>query len=394
MKPKVSVIVPIFNVERYLPECIESILNQTEKNLEIICINDGSTDNSLAILQSYADKDSRIHIIDKQNAGYGAAMNDGINCAHGEYIGIVESDDYILPAMYETLYQAAEQFNYPQIVKSDFARFIGEGEDRTFQSVVLSENEAYYNQVTHPSKDSEMLRANGINPPGIYRKDFIDEYGIRFNETPGASYQDNGFWFQLFVFAENAVFLKDQLYMVRRDNPNSSVKNKAKVYASCGEYDYIRNILLEKKPSCPNALEMCAFIRFGNYLWTISRIAPEFRREFIYRFHTDFKFLRDNNELLQDLYSPGEWSTVNWIINDPEEYYFAKWHDFKSPKLDHNPIKTLENELEKRDAQHTKDLGDLEKCRQRVKDLESCRSYRVGRAVTSVPRAIKRMLKK
>ena len=88
--PKVSVVVPVCNVETYLEECLQSLENQTLKEIEFICVNDGSTDNSLSILKTFAQKDERFKIIDKDNAGYGHAMNLGMDMARGIYIGIVE----------------------------------------------------------------------------------------------------------------------------------------------------------------------------------------------------------------------------------------------------------------------------------------------------------------
>ena len=99
-RPKVSVLVPVYNVEKYVGMCLDSLLCQTLKDMEIICIDDGSTDNSSAILAEYAKRDSRIIIITKENTGYGASMNLGLSRAKGEYIGIVESDDYALPEMF------------------------------------------------------------------------------------------------------------------------------------------------------------------------------------------------------------------------------------------------------------------------------------------------------
>ena len=94
-QPLISIIIPVYNVEQYLDECMKSLINQTLKDIEIICINDGSTDNSLEILKGYAEKDDRIKIIDKENGGYGIAMNMGLKAATGEYIGILEPDDYV-----------------------------------------------------------------------------------------------------------------------------------------------------------------------------------------------------------------------------------------------------------------------------------------------------------
>jgi len=107
--PNISIILPIYNVDSYLRECLDSIINQTLKDIEIICVNDDLKDNSLSIMQEHAEKDSRIKIISKPNSGYGHTMNVGIDAATGKYIGIVEPDDYVQLDMYETLYNLAEK---------------------------------------------------------------------------------------------------------------------------------------------------------------------------------------------------------------------------------------------------------------------------------------------
>jgi len=118
-KPRVSIIIPVFNVENYLKECLDSVVNQTLKDIEIICVNDGSTDGSLSILEEYKEKDERIKVISKLNGGYGHTMNVGMDAATGEYIGIVEPDDYIEPDMYEILYIEAVE-NDVDFIKADF----------------------------------------------------------------------------------------------------------------------------------------------------------------------------------------------------------------------------------------------------------------------------------
>ena len=105
---KVSIIVPVYNVEKYLRQCVDSIVNQSLKEIEIICINDGSTDNSLQILEGYAQRDKRIKIINKRNEGLSTARNTGMEYATGEYIGFVDSDDFINEKMYENLYKNAK----------------------------------------------------------------------------------------------------------------------------------------------------------------------------------------------------------------------------------------------------------------------------------------------
>lgn len=102
MQPLISVIIPVYNVEKYLARCLDSVIGQTYKNLELICVNDGSTDNSLAILQDYAAIDARIKIINRKNGGLSAARNSGMACATGEFITFVDSDDTIASNCYES----------------------------------------------------------------------------------------------------------------------------------------------------------------------------------------------------------------------------------------------------------------------------------------------------
>ena len=108
---KISIIVPVYNVEKYLERCLDSLINQTLKDIEIICINDGSTDNSSEILKEYAKKDSRIIIINQNNQGISVARNNGMNKAKGKYIGFVDSDDWVDLDFFEKLYKAAEKHN-------------------------------------------------------------------------------------------------------------------------------------------------------------------------------------------------------------------------------------------------------------------------------------------
>ena len=114
--PVLSLLVPIYNVERYLRECLDSAVAQTLEDIEIICINDGSTDNSPAIIREYMERDARVKMIDKANSGYGDSMNRGLEMARGKYVGILESDDFMAPDALEKLVAAAERFN------TDFAK--------------------------------------------------------------------------------------------------------------------------------------------------------------------------------------------------------------------------------------------------------------------------------
>lgn len=322
MSRSVSIIVPVYNSSDYLDECLSSVRNQTLQDLEIICINDGSTDNSLDILKKHAFEDDRILIINKANAGYGAAINDGLTASTGEYIGIVESDDYILPDMYRRYYELAKEHDL-DFVKSDFKRFWGDGDNRTFEDRILGDSEAYYNKVLNPSNNTELLRLNNLSQPGVYRRSFLNKKGIRLNESPGASYQDNGFWFQVFTLASSAMFLHDPHYMLRRDNPNSSVFSTEKVFCACEEYDFIRQKLIDLDRI--ERLGACAYYRFCNYEFTCGRIAEQRLPQFFERYAEDFLLLANKGELDRSFFSPSEWTRLQSIMGAGKQFYLTHW---------------------------------------------------------------------
>lgn len=125
--PKISVLVPVYNVEAYLDQCMQSLLAQTFLDMEIICVDDGSTDNSARILDHYAASDERIRILRKENTGYGNSMNVALDHAVGEYVAILESDDFAEPDMLQRLYETAAARDI-DVVKADYYNYRN-GED-------------------------------------------------------------------------------------------------------------------------------------------------------------------------------------------------------------------------------------------------------------------------
>ena len=190
--PKVSIIIPTYNVEDYLRECMESVVRQTLHDIEIICINDGSTDGSLKILQEYAQKDSRIVLVDKMNEGYGVGMNIGLDKATGEYVGIVEPDDFVPLSMYEDLYKVAKE-NDLDFVKADFYRFTRNSATGDMHLIYnhLDSEGTDYNQVIDPFEKPYITKFIMNTWSGIYRREFLEKHHIRHNTTPGASFQED-----------------------------------------------------------------------------------------------------------------------------------------------------------------------------------------------------------
>lgn len=288
--PKVSVIMPSFNVAPYIRECMDSVLGQTLTDIQVIVADADSTDGTREILEEYAQRDSRVTILtdDKKSSGY--ANNKAIDCATGEYIGIVETDDYIAPDMYEKLYAYAEKYK-AQAVKADYDSFTTIQGKRVFVTHnLLGEKKKYY-QVLNPRKSKYIFCAEMFNWAGIYRRDFLNRYKIRHQETPGASFQDNGFWFQVFAFAERVVFIHESYYRYRKDNPNSSINNRKKIFCMCDEYDFAKERVSRYPEIWKEVYYSYLGKRYGACAWTLRKLAPELRQELCDRMYEDFSSL-------------------------------------------------------------------------------------------------------
>ena len=318
---RVSVIVPVYNVEPYLRECLDSILGQSLKEIEIICVNDGSTDSSPAILEEYAGKDPRIRLISQENGGYGKAMNRGLEAALGEYIGIVEPDDYVDPDMFRDLYEIAKGQDL-DFVKADFYRFTRDADGKEQNRYIyLDEEKTHYNQVFDPSQRPEAIRFTLNTWCGIYRRSFLEQHHIRHNETPGASFQDNGFFFQTFIYGKRAMIVNHPYYHNRRDNPNSSVKSKGKVYCMNVEYDFIQDILKREPEIWERFKYMYWWRKYHNYMFTLNRIDRSFKEEYLVRMGMEFKRAIQQEEINPSDFLPAEWKHIRMIVENSRKYY-------------------------------------------------------------------------
>ena len=220
IQPKISILVPIYNVNRYLRKCLDSIVNQTLKNIEIICINDGSTDNSLEILMEYIF-DNRILVINKSNSGYGDSMNKGLEFVSGKYIGIVESDDFVDINMFEFLYKFTENGDI-DMIRSDYYLYYNENEIKPINFNII---ESGYDNIFNPIEFPNIFLIIINIWTEIYKKELIINNKIKFLSTPGASYQDISFFFKT-IFKSNKIFyINKPFYYYRQTNPNSSVKD-------------------------------------------------------------------------------------------------------------------------------------------------------------------------
>lgn len=198
IRPLVSVIVPIYNVEKYLNKCIDSILNQTLKNIEIILVNDGSTDKCGEIIDEYAQNDKRVRVIHKENGGQSSARNMGLDIAKGRYIGFIDSDDSIHLDMYENLYNAIVSSNADICV---CGRESYSEESDSYYKIELIDELIDLNQYSLGYYVSKKLfyrhTVSGCNK--IYRKDIIDKNNIRFKDVNYVGSEDTLFNYEFLL---------------------------------------------------------------------------------------------------------------------------------------------------------------------------------------------------
>lgn len=279
--PAVSVLIPCYNAEKYLRQCLDSVVGQTLKDLEILCINDGSTDSTLSIMREYAARDSRIRILDKPNSGYGDSMNKALDMATGEYLGLVESDDWADAKMFEALYLAAKEYDC-DMVKSNFYDYLGGSS--TLHEIILPQDAGV---LLRPLERNAIFSSTCYIWTALYRRSWLKEQNIRFLPTPGASYQDTSFNFKALACARRAWFLREAFLHYRRDNANSSVFSSGKAYSICEEYHEIERFIGERKEfSC--LLPVAQKMKYQSYFWNFRRLPIPIDREFGYRAASEF----------------------------------------------------------------------------------------------------------
>ncbi|MBQ7024152.1 MAG: glycosyltransferase [Akkermansia sp.] len=221
-QPLVSVVVPIYKVEKYLRQCVDSILSQTLRNIEVILVDDGSPDGCPAIVDDYAAKDPRVVAIHQPNGGYGKAVNTGIARATAPYIGIIESDDWIEPTMYEKLYNRACETG-AEVVKCMFWKYDSTApSEEQDQLWILKAQDLRQAPDTSfaPTDWQPIFFFHASLWSNLYRADLLRQ--ISFVETSGAAYQDFPFIMEVYARIRSMCIVKEPLLHYRMETGQDS----------------------------------------------------------------------------------------------------------------------------------------------------------------------------
>ena len=294
--PKVSILIPSLNSGDFIRECMESVVRQTLQDIEIICIDAGSTDGTLEILREYEREDSRIRLIisDKKSMGY--QYNLGLDAATGDYIGMVETDDWVEADTFECLWMAASRQDVDIVAANQYLYYTKpEIYNQRFENL----RRCPYEKVFCPK---DVLHSFAVKPliwSAIYRRSMLKDNNIRFNETPGASFQDTGFHFLVMTVAKTAFFLDRYFYHYRSDGETQSINSGGKVYSLCDEAHYYERFLEGRPADKSRLLKPYMAWKFDKYYWNFTRVSPESQWEFLMRFREEF-MMHQKEGLLKD----------------------------------------------------------------------------------------------
>lgn len=293
--PKISVIVPVYNVQDYLPYCLDSILSQTFSDFELICVNDGSVDNSRKILEDYKNRDNRIKIVDKENGGLSSARNAGMKIANGEFYSFIDSDDWIDKTMLEKMYKnitdmngdisicAVHQFDeINQKIDDSNPYYTLDYFDKSFDNRTFS-----YKEVKPFLMDVCVMAWNKL-----YRKSLIDKYNAWFPD--GLIFEDGPFFFTIFFKTQRVSIVRDFLYYYRINRKNSIIQKAGKKFLNVidvaeimfskikdlEDFDDIRYIFFRKKVE--------------DFIYRFEHLNPKYKKDFAKKLCSESSLIDEN----------------------------------------------------------------------------------------------------
>ena len=324
---KVSVILPSLNVGKYIEECIESVLAQRLLDIEIICIDAGSTDGTWEIINRYKSTRDNVKALQSDKRSYGYQVNMGIRIATGEYVAILETDDFVPDDMYEILYRYAS-INGLDCIFADFDQFYGRTKaTRMYERKSIlggCVNVDWYNRVLCLDENYKVFTNTNYLWSGIYKRDFLIENDITLNETNGAAYQDIGFIHKTMMNARRIMYIDKSLYRYRIDRDGASINSDRG----------IKNAYTEYKKLCDEGI---AYEYQPRFFYTM---AYHFLGEsYKLSLRTDYDWIKENQEefywfrsillkaidekyITSDMLSNGDWELLISLLEDAKEYIY------------------------------------------------------------------------
>ena len=264
-----SVIVPVYNVENYLKKCLDSILNQTFKEFELIVVNDGSTDKSLGILKNYEARYDNIIIINKQNEGQGVARNKALEICKGEYIAFVDSDDYIEPNMLQSMYNKSLEKNLDIVVCN--YKFVNANGDRIRDDKIVLNEDEIINNIECIKRFLVTNTIEGFSWNKLFKKRLFEINNIIYPE--GMKYEDIPTVLSLLINAKRIGFINNELYnYLLREDSTTGTQTFGNVQDYIKSTCMIGDRLKSSGNNFENEYEYCYSKRITNAVWAFLRL--------------------------------------------------------------------------------------------------------------------------
>ena len=303
---KLSIIIPIYNVGDYISECLDSILHQSFKDLEVICVNDGSTDNSLDILNRYKESDNRVIIIDKANEGSGVARNYGLGVARGEYVYFVDADDILIDNALQIIVDTADAKKTDILIFGAYSYYDGKKKNGGYSANKLPWK--YLNKVF----SAQDIKRSIFKFPStawtkLYRRDFLVKNNIKFQEIRAG--QDQLLFFHSMIKAQRIALLPKNLYCYRKNRSGAITASKKKQnYSPIYVFSAIEKLLRDE-----GVFEEYKWVFVSGYFSKATSWLGKFREDMKAGYFDEYMKLLKH---IQKAYPFGWWIRFNPTITD------------------------------------------------------------------------------
>ncbi len=309
---KLSIIIPVYNLEQYLPKCLDSILEQSFGDFEIICVNDGSSDNSIEVLQNFKNKDDRVIIIDKKNEGSGVARNTALSIAKGEYIFFVDGDDWLENNALEKMVSKADELNTDILIFGGLSYYEDKGQNGGYSANKLPKN--YLNKVFSANDiKKDIFKFPSTAWTKLYRHEFLTKNDIKFQLIKAG--QDQLPFFHSMITAERIALYPENLYCYRKNRKGAVTAAKKKKNFSPIDVFYAIENLLEKLGKTDEYKDIFVDKYFSKATSWLAKFQDDLKEDY---FKEYIKLL----EHIKSQYPESKWKKFNPKIND--NYWILK----------------------------------------------------------------------
>lgn len=291
--PKISIVIPVYNTQEYIGQCLDSLLSQTYKNLEIICVNDGSKDNSLKILEHYKELDNRIVVLNQENQGQSSARNRGVETSTGDWITFVDSDDWVGAECYEEFFKAVNQkdFDIFMFNGTSFTKDENKPDDLGLKDFFFADNWSKKSGELCTFKDCKSPFEGNLSVYNkIYKKEFVLQNNLKYVEN--FIFEDELYWIEAFCNAQS-IYLCDKIFYFYRQQGNSTMHTLSRnVFNIFPMFDRIKQTLIN---SGYYNMAKYAFLqhKFRQFAFFFFIIPEELRDEFFENAKNNFMSDRD-----------------------------------------------------------------------------------------------------